>query len=191
MLTWNIFSVTRCAQVIPASSVSLKLILMIVLQNIDEILNGWKGIHKNAQHGLALWCKVRKMNTIEIIDIPSVLEKLSVVLEIEMETILLVVVYLILGLFGTFIDDLISTISELSAQYRTQIDGYVNLDQMLHTIVTRIEPLIQNFNLSQRSQYSTHIHGGIFNLVFDTSNSNAVSSLSLAYNDHFVLFFQI
>ena len=191
MLTWNIFSVTSCAQVIPASSVSLKLILMIVLQNIDEILNGWKGVHKNVQHGLTLWCKVRKMNTIEIIDIPSVLEKLSVVLEIEMETISLVVVYRMPGPLSTFIDDLISTISELSAQYRAQIDGYVNLDQMLPTIVTKIEPLIQNFNLSQRSQYSTHIRGGILNLVFDTSNSNVVSSLSLAYNDLFVLFFQI
>ena len=191
MLTWNIFSVTSCAQVIPASSVSLKLILMIVLQNIDEILNGWKGVHKNVQHGLTLWCKVRKMNTIEIIDIPSVLEKLSVVLEIEMETISLVVVYRMPGPLSSFIDDSISTISELSAQYRAQIDGYVNLDQMLPTIVTKIEPLIQNFNLSQRSQYSTHIRGGILNLVFDTSNSNVVPSLSLAYNDHFVLFFQI
>ena len=108
-----------------------------------------------------------------------------------METISLAVVYRMPGPLSTFIDDLISTISELSAQYRAQIDGYVNLDQMLPTIVTKIEPLIQNFNLSQRSQYSTHIHGGILNLVFDTSNSNVVSSLSLAYNDHFVLFFQI
>ena len=54
------------------------------------------------------------MNTTEIIDIPSILEKLSVVLEIEMETILLLVVYRMPGPLGTFTGDFISTISELS-----------------------------------------------------------------------------
>ena len=51
----------------------------------------------------------------------------------------------------------------------------IYLDQMLPEHVTKVNPLIQNFNLSQCSQYSTHIHGGILDLVFDTLNSNAVS----------------
>ena len=64
----------------------------------------------------------------------------------------------------------------------------IYLDQMLPEHVTKVNPLIQNFNLSQCSQYSTHIHGGILDLVFDTSNSNAVSFLPSPFNDHFVLF---
>ena len=42
-----------------------------------------------------------------IIDIPSVLVVLAVVLEPEKETLLLVIVYLILVPVGTFIDDFI------------------------------------------------------------------------------------
>ena len=64
-----------------------------------------------------------------------------------------------------------------------------NRDQMLPEHVAKVNPLIQNFNLSQCSQCSTHIHGGILDLVFDTSNSNAVSFLPSPFSDHFVLFF--
>ena len=48
-----------------------------------------------------------------IIDIPSVLEVLPVVVEIEKETLLLAIVYCIPGPFGTFVDDFILLISEL------------------------------------------------------------------------------
>ena len=54
-----------------------------------------------------------------------------------------------------------------------------------------VDPLIQNFNLSQHLQYLTLIHGRILDLVFDTLSSNIVSSFPSPYNDHFVLFFQI
>ena len=56
------------------------------------------------------------------------------------------------------------------------VGGY-NFDQILPEHVVKVDPLIQNFNSSQRSRYSTHIHGGILDLVFDTLNSNTVSSL--------------
>ena len=69
------------------------------------------------------------------------------------------------------------------------IVGGFNIDQMLPEHVAKVDPVIQNFNLSQRPQYSTRIHGGILDLMFDTSNSNTVSSLSSPYSDHFVLFF--
>ena len=105
-----------------------------------------------------------------IIDIPSVLEVLTVALEIERETFLLVIVYYIPGPFGTFIDDFILLINELPI-HRILIAVDFNLDQMLAENVVKVDPLVQNFNLSQCSQYSTHIHGGLLDLVFDTSNS--------------------
>ena len=111
-------------------------------------------------------------------------------LEIE-KTILLVIVYRMPGPLGSFIGDFISLINELPTQHRMLIVGDFNLDQMLPEHVAKVNPLIQNFNLSQHSQYSTHIHGGILDLVFDTSNSSAVSFLPSPFSDHFVLFFQI
>ena len=70
--------------------------------NINEILEDWKDINKNTQHGLALCYNVSKVNIIEVIEIPSVLEVLPIVLEIEKETTLLVIVYCIPGPLGSF-----------------------------------------------------------------------------------------
>ena len=156
--------------------------------NMNEILEDWKDINKNTQHGLALCYNVSKHNWIEI---PSVLEVLPIVLEIEMETTLLAIVYCMPGPLGSFIDDFISLINEMPTQHRMLVVGDFNVDRMLLDHVAKFDPLIQNFNLSQRSQYSTDLHGGILDLVFDTSNSNTVSSLQSAYSDYFVLFFQI
>ena len=75
------------------------------------------------------------------------------------------------GPLGLFIDDSILFIIKLPTQLRILIIGDFNLDQMLPEYVAKDDPLIQNFNLSQRSQHSTQIHGGILDLVFDTSNS--------------------
>ena len=113
-----------------------------------------------------------KINIIEIIEVPSVLEILPIVLEIEKETILLATVYRMPGPLGSFIDDFISLVNELPTQHRMWIIEDINLDQMLLGHVAKVDTLIQSFNLSQHSHYSTHIDGGILDLVFDTSNSN-------------------
>ena len=74
---------------------------------IDEILDNWKDIHKNTQHGLALCYNASKVNITEVIVIPQDLEILPIVLEIEEETFLLVIVYHMPGPLGSFIDDFI------------------------------------------------------------------------------------
>ena len=135
-----------------------------------------------------LQCKV---NINEVIEIPTALEVLPVVLEIEREAILLVIVYLIPGSLCSLMDDLFSLINEPPTQHRMLIVGYFNLDRMLPKHGAKFTPLIENFNLSQLSQSLTQIDGGILDLVFDTSNSNAVSFLSTPFNDYFFLFFQI
>ena len=93
------------------------------------------------------------------------------------------------GPLGSFIDDFISLINELATQHKMLIVGDFNLDQVLPEHVAKVNLLIQNFNLSQCSQYSTHIHRGILDLIFDTSNSNSVSFLASPFSDRFVPFF--
>ena len=63
------------------------------VKHIDEVLDDWKDIHKNTQHDLALCYKVSKVNVIEVIDIPSIIEILPNVLEVNKETLLLVILY--------------------------------------------------------------------------------------------------
>ena len=48
------------------------------------------------------------------------------------------------------------------------IAGDFNLDQMFPEHVSKADPLIQKFNLSQHSQYSTCVRWGILDLVCDT-----------------------
>ena len=84
-----------------------------------------------------------------IIDIPSVLEASQVVLEIEQETLLLVIVYCIPGPLGTSIDHFILLMNELQTKHRILIVGDFNLDQILRENFPKVDPLIQNFNLSQ------------------------------------------
>ena len=95
------------------------------------------------------------------------------------------------GRLGSFIDDFILLINELPTPHRMFIVDDFNLDQMLPDHVFKVNPLVQNFNFSQRSQYSTHIHGEILDLVFDASNSSSNTFLPSPYNDDVVLFFQI
>ena len=96
-----------------------------------------------------------------------------------------------LSSLGSFIDDFILFMDELPTQHKILIVGDFDLDQMLPEHVSKVSLLIQNFNLSQRSQYSTHVHGEILDLAFSISNSNTVSSFLSPYSDHFVHSFQI
>ena len=131
-------------------------------KHIDEILGDWKDIHKSIHHGFALCYNVSKVDIIEVIEIPSVLEVLSIVLEIERETILLVIVYHMPGPLGSFIEGFTSLISALPTQHRMLIVGDINLDQMLPRLILLFKIItclsIQNIQ---------HIHGGILGLVFD------------------------
>ena len=60
-----------------------------------EILDELKDIHKNIRHGLALCYNMRTLYIIEVIDFPSVSEVLPIVLEIEKETFLLAIIFLL------------------------------------------------------------------------------------------------
>lgn len=51
-----------------------------------------------------------------------------------------------------------------------------------------LTPLLAIFNFFQRSQYCTHMHGQILDLVCDTSIANFVSSWSSPYSYHFFCF---
>ena len=66
-----------------------------------------------------------------------------------------------------------------------------DFDQMLSENIAIVDPQIQNFNFSQRSQYSSHIYVGILDLLFDNSNSNTVPSFLSPFSDDFFLFYKI
>ena len=63
---------------------------------------------------------------------------------------------------------------EETRHYRTILCGDFNLDQMIKKNVAAFQQLCEYFNFVQHIKYSTHIHGGILDLVFDREGSEAV-----------------
>ena len=162
------------------------------LNHMEKYEEDWTDIHKRTDHGLAICYNASKVAIIQEFQTTNVLEILPVLIEIENERVLLLLVYRKPGPVGNFINDLIDELSQLPTEYRILIVGDFNLDQMLSENVEKINPLITRFKLHQRSQYSTHIHGGILDLVFDNSNCcELVSWIPSPYSDHFLLLIQI
>ena len=74
---------------------------------------------------------------------------------------------------------------------RIVLVGDFNLDLRSRENVDKINPLKSEFYFNQRSNYKTHIQGGILDLVFDNKLSDDVKWVPSPYSDHFVLCVQI
>ena len=79
----------------------------------------------------------------------------------------------------------------VQGNYRVIIGGDCNWDQMLLKHVSTFEPIITHFLCYQRSNYSTHITGGILDLVFDTQKRTKVDWMFSPYSDHFILLIEL
>ena len=166
-------------------------------QRIKDYLSDWDDIHHSGGHGLAICYNTLKVQVIKQYNYSGTLEVLPVLLKVDHETIFLVVVYRppgpIRNFANTFMEVLDSLIIEnqIQEKCRLLIVGDFNLDQMLPEHVTLFEPLCSRFNLFQRSNYSTHIKGGILDLVFDDKRDTDVDWLFSPFSDHFVLLIEL
>ncbi len=160
------------------------------IQDHDEV-EEWADIHKTTGHGLAICYNTNKVKIIQVFETNSTLEILPVLMDICNETVLVVLLYRPPGPIGTFIMDLMTQVSILPTQYRILILGDFNLDQLLDQNVGRIHPILTTFTLHQRSNYTTHIDGGILDLVLDSNSTQDVEWMPSPYSDHFVLLVQL
>ena len=62
-------------------------------KHIDGILDDWKDIHKNTQYGLAQCYNGNKVNIVEVIEVPSVLQVCQLYWKKKRRLLLLVIVY--------------------------------------------------------------------------------------------------
>ena len=114
-------------------------------------------------------------------------------IQIDNEIIFLVLVYRRPGPIGSFVNGLIQAMDQImtenpiSKEFRTMVIGDFNWDQILPKHVTSLNPFSSRFNLHQRSNYSTHIKGGILDLVFDDKRDDDVQWMFSPFSDHFVL----
>ena len=161
------------------------------IKNIEDYAPGWRSIHHpHSQHGLAVCYKTEKVVILKEFPTVNEIEMLPVLLSIDNQHVLVVVVYQPPGrprnVFPYQLLQQLSFLDEVKT-YRTILVGDFNADQMLPENVTAYADLCQHFNFSQRSRYSTHIHGGILDLVFDTGKNGPVQWIPSPYSDHFVI----
>ena len=160
---------------------------------IKTYLPEWDDIHEPAGHGLAICYNTTKVKLLKQYTYVGALEILPALLQIENELVFLVLVYRRPGPIATFVRSIVETMDQIMSdnpvikQYRTMVIGDFNWDQMLSEHVATLVPFSSHFNLNQRSNYSTHIKGGILDLVFDSKRNNDVQWMFSPFSDHFVL----
>lgn len=158
-------------------------------------MSGWDDIHYTIGHGLAICYNTTKVKVIKKSNYFGALEILPVLLEINQKIIFLVLVYRRPGPIGNFANNLMEVldhfVAELHGEYRMIIIGDFNWDQMLPQHVSLFVPFSSHFSLHQRSNYSTHIKGGILDLVFDDKRESDVDWMFSPYSDHFILLVEL
>ena len=165
---------------------------------IKNYLPEWDDIHHSQGHGLAICYNTTKVKLInKEFNYFGTLEILPALLKIDQKMIFLVVVYRRPGPIGNFINTLMAVLDQLimenpiTEEYRMLIIGDFNWDQMLPEHITSFVPLCSHYNLHQRSNYSTHIKGGILDLVFDDNQDTDVKWMFSPYSDHFTLLIEL
>ena len=154
---------------------------------IQDFENEWSDLHKPTEHGLAICYNTKHVKVLKEYDVVSQLEMLPVLLEINEEQALLILVYQT-GPLHNFVADFAEELSFLPTDKRTIILGDSNLDQMLSNNVEILQPIVTQFHLHLRVKFSTHIHGGILDIVFDNCDSSEGAGwLPSPYSDHFVV----
>ena len=171
------------------------------LSDISQYQTGWKSIHHpTAPHGLAICYDVSNV-VIHSINFPtrhfsSNMELMSVLMSIEGEQVLIVLLYrppiTCQQQIHNFVDELTFQLQELQVnQYNTILLGDFNLDQMHDPFIDLFHHIRTLFSFTQRSLYSTHIHGGILDLVFHNHREEPVEWIPSPYSDHFILIVDI
>jgi exonuclease III len=161
------------------------------VKKIEDYAPTWKSIHhQDSQHGLAICYNSEKVVVVKQFPTISDIQMLPVLIKMDDEYVLLVLVYQPPGrprnVFPYQLLQQLSHLDEVST-CRTIVLGDFNADQMLPENVAAYADLCQRLKFTQRSLYSTHIHGGILDLVFDTGKCDPVHWMPSPYSDHFVL----
>ena len=169
----------------------------IQFDRITAFLPTWDDIHHPSGHGLSICYDTSRVKLVHRFNYDCILQILATLMEIDGEIVFLVLLYRPPGPIGTFVNDLIESIDMLKrninidGDYRTLILGDFNWDQMLPEHVASFSPLCNNYSSHQRSNYSTHIRGGILDLVFDDKKETDVDWMFSPFSDHLNLLIEL
>ena len=91
----------------------------------------------------------------------------------------------------TFMNSLKTEISSQPSNIRKIVVGDFNLDQLLQTNKDLVTRYAREMSLIQKVDYSTHIRGGIIDLVLDSEPTGTFDWIPSAFSDHYCIFYDV
>ena len=89
-------------------------------------------------------------------------------------------------------ENLVEQIEALPSEYRKVVVRDFNLDLRLQDNNDLIEYYCHKLDMVQKVDYTTHIHGGILNLVLDTNvSAGSTDWMPTPFSDHFVIYYDV
>ena len=155
--------------------------------------NNWSNIFKHTEHGLAFCYKNKTVEFIEQLENIGKIEIMSNLVEYEGNRVIIVIVYRPDKYSEQeFMDDLKEEIEALPSQYRKIIVGDFNFDLRLENKELYINDYCHRLNLKQKVNYTTHIKGGILDLIMDGRDSNGFADwMPTPFSDHFIIYYNL
>ena len=164
--------------------------------DVSHVSEEWKSVLKPTEHGLALCYNSESIELIEEFQMTNAIEIMACHLRSDLlllSDFILVVIYRKPGTIGNFFSLLNEELRRLPTGYRTIIVGDFNYDQRLQENRDYINLFFSDIDLLQRTQFSTHIDGGILDLILDSSSNvqNNVEWQPTPFGDHFILYYAL
>lgn len=161
--------------------------------SIKQYLPHWEEVHNYTTHGLSVCFNAAKVTLVKEFSTCSNLEILPLHLQLSGNDVLLILLYRKPGPIGNFFnilkDELAALFSQLPSSCRKLVLGDFNFDQRYAPNSLTLLEFTSHFHLTQRCTFSTHVRGGILDLVLDSSNNESVDWCPSPFSDHFHLFF--
>ena len=160
-------------------------------KEINSFNGDWTTIHKATTHGLAFCHNQHKVTILQEYDMQDIEAMAFHVLYQGNLDFIIILVYRAPGAVHNFIDILKDQMRRLPKDKRMILLGDFNLDQRDQSNIVLFSELRQEFSLSQRSNSTTHIDGGILDLVFDNKSLSEVSFIPTVFSDHCIIIVSI
>ncbi|HAO14922.1 MAG TPA: hypothetical protein DDE71_05115, partial [Tenacibaculum sp.] len=153
-------------------------------RDINCFNGDWTAIHKATAHGLAFCYNQHKITILQEYDMQGIEAMAFHVMYQGNLDFIIMLVYRMPGAVHNFVDILRDQMGCLPKDKRIILLGDFNLDQRNESNIALFSELQREFSLSQRSNSTTQIDGGILDLVFDNQSSTQVSFMPTVFSDH-------
>ena len=91
-----------------------------------------------------------------------------------------------------FLDDLKEEIEALPSEYRKIVVGDFNFDLRLENNELALTNHLYHLNMVQKVSYTTHIEGGILDLIIDACGSTGTTNwMPTQVSDHFIIYYNL